>query len=50
MIEKVIIKKQQIQNKYSLAKNHVQSFYNLLHLTVFTGKVLDSYILDGDLF
>lgn len=22
---------------------------NLLHLTIFTGKVLDSYILDGDL-
>lgn len=27
---------------------HLQSV-NLLHLTIFTGKVLDSYILDGDL-
>ena len=29
---------------------HVQSFYYSLHLTIFTSKVLDSYILDGDLF
>lgn len=31
-------------------RTHKVSCGNLLRLTIFTGKVLDSYILDGDLF